>query len=382
MKIEHPFIVWDADEHGILGINVMDQAKAVLDVSRQRVFIGNKSVWWFEKKGKPLFSKVVASKTVHVPPGREILFPGRVCNLRNFSLEPAFCIFRKTGALIARVAVDLPTPTVPIRIFNPCDESITIYQNSTMGILQPIDQYKQFEEQKEKEQINSAGCEEKSQKTDNLPEHLVELYSRSIKNLNENEQIKLKSLLKEYSDVFARDSNDIGHTNVVQHHIDTGDESPIKQRPRRLPMVHLEVLKKQIEDLKNRNIIRESSSNWASNVILVKKKDSTWRLCVDYMGLNAKTKNRDPYLLPRIDDTLDALAHAQYFCTLDLIQGYHQVELTEELKPKTAFVTPKLTPNHWEYNYMPFGVQGGPSTFQRLMDKIFRGLEYKIALAY
>ena len=386
-KIEHPFIVCDADEHGILGINFMDQAKVVLDVSRQRVFIGNKSVRLFDKKGKPLFSKVVASKTVHVPPGREILFPGRVCNLRNSpqstaSLEPAFCTFRKTGALIARVAVDLSTPTVPIRIFNPCDESITIYQNSTMGILKPIDQYKQFEVQNEKEPINAAWCEEKSQKTDNLPEHLVELYSRSIENLNENEQIKLKSLLKEYSDVFAKDSNDIGHTNVVQHHIDTGDESPIKQRPRRLPMVHLEELKKQIEDLKNRNIIRESSSNWASNVILVKKKDSTWRLCVDYRGLNAKTKNRDPYLLPRIDDTLDALAHAQYFCTLDLIQGYHQVELTEESKPKTAFVTPKLTPNHWEYNYMPFGVQGGPSTFQRLMDKILRGLEYKIALAY
>ena len=92
---------------------------------------------------------------MHVPPGREILFPGRVCNLRNSpqstaSLGPAFCTFRKTGALIARVAVDLSTPTVPIRIFNPCDESITIYPNSTMGILKPIDQYKQFEVQNEK----------------------------------------------------------------------------------------------------------------------------------------------------------------------------------------------------------------------------------------
>ena len=226
----------------------MDQAKVVLDVSRQRVFIGNKGVRLFDKKGKSLFSKVVAPKTVHVPPGRETLFPGRVCNLRNSpqstaSLEPAFCTFRKTGALIARVAVDISTPTVPIRIFNPCDESITNYQNSTMGIPKPIDQYKQFDVQNEKEQINSAWCEEKSQKTDNLPEHLVELYSRSIENLNENEQIKLKSLLKEYSDVFAKDSNDIWHTNVVQHHIDTGDESPIKQRLRRLPMVHLEELK-------------------------------------------------------------------------------------------------------------------------------------------
>ena len=83
-------------------------------------------------------------------------------------------------------------------------------------------------------------------------------------------------------------------------------------------------------------------------------------MCIDYRELNRKTQNVDPYLMPRIDDTLDQLGKAKYFCTLDLISGYHQVELTEESKPKTAFTTPRMNPSQWEYTCMPFGVQGGP----------------------
>ena len=129
-------------------------------------------------------------------------------------------------------------------------------------------------------------------------------------------------------------------------------------------------------------IIQPSNSQWASNLLLVKKKDNTWRMCIDYRELNRKTKNQDLYMIPRIDDTLDALGGAQLFCTLDLIQGYHQVRLTDECRPKTAFLAPHMTPNLWEYVCMPFGITGGPSTFQRLMDSLLRGLKYRTALAY
>ena len=103
------------------------------------------------------------------------------------------------------------------------------------------------------------------------------------------------------------------------------------------------------------------------------------RLCIDYRALNAKTKNPDTYSLPRIDDAINALANARYFSTLDLIQGYHQVELTERSKQKTAFHA-HVSPSHWEYVYMPFGLVGAPRTFQRLMDRVIRGLEYRIGL--
>ena len=79
--------------------------------------------------------------------------------------------------------------------------------------------------------------------------------------------------------------------------------------------------------------------------------------------------------MPRIDDTLDALSGAKYFASLDLIQGYHQIELTENSKHKTAFIAPRCTPSHWEYNYIPFGIQGGPGTLQQLMDLVLKNLE-------
>ena len=95
-----------------------------------------------------------------------------------------------------------------------------------------------------------------------------------------------------------------------------------------------------------------------------------------------KTKNSDPYMLPRIDETLDRLSQARYFSTLDLLSGYHQVELTEESKSRTDFIVPRMVPNHWEYCVMPFGLSGAPRTFQRLIDKLLRGLSYQMAMAY
>ena len=111
-------------------------------------------------------------------------------------------------------------------------------------------------------------------------------------------------------------------------------------------------------------------------------KTGEYRVCIDYRGLNGVTVNPDSYMLPRIDDTLDALAGAKFFCTLDLTQGYHQVELEEGSKHKTAFHAPYCNPSQWEYNYMPFGLVRAPRTFQRLMDKVIQGLEYETALCY
>ena len=92
------------------------------------------------------------------------------------SLEPTFCTFRKTDALVARIAVDMSAPTVPVRVFNLCDESITIHTNSTMGILNPIDQVKYFES--EKGAVNRVTHEWGGRATPEtpkeVPEHLTE----------------------------------------------------------------------------------------------------------------------------------------------------------------------------------------------------------------
>ena len=95
-------------------------------------------------------------------------------------------------------------------------------------------------------------------------------------------------------------------------------------------------MKKQVENLRDVGIIEPSTSEWASNVRMVKKKDGSWRMCVDYRDINAKTKLRDPYLLPRIDAMLDNLAGTKIFSCLDLIWGYHHVPMTKEASLWTA----------------------------------------------
>ena len=113
----------------------------------------------------------------------------------------------------------------------------------------------------------------------------------------------------------------LGNTDVIQHRIDTGDSPPIRQYPRRLPFAYREEVKSQVNDMLKQGVVQPSHSPWASPIVLVKKKDGTFRFCVDYRKLNGVTK-RDAHPLPRVDDLLDALHGSCIFSTLDLRSGY------------------------------------------------------------
>lgn len=111
---------------------------------------------------------------------------------------------------------------------------------------------------------------------------------------------------------------------------------------------------------------------------MVRKKDGTYRLCVDYRALNDRTIT-DAYPLPRIQDTLDTLANAKWFSTLDLASGYWQVELTPRARRAAAFCTRK---GLFQWNVMPFGLCNAPATFQRLMDRVLAGMQWETCLVY
>uniref|UniRef100_A0A5S6QF07 Reverse transcriptase domain-containing protein n=1 Tax=Trichuris muris TaxID=70415 RepID=A0A5S6QF07_TRIMR len=125
-------------------------------------------------------------------------------------------------------------------------------------------------------------------------------------------------------------------------------------------------------------IIEPSSSPWAAGIVPVRKKDKLIRLCMDYRKLNEVTR-KDAYPLPRIDGTLGALVDARYFSTLDLLSGYWQVELTEEAKEETAFVTHD---GLFQFNVIPFGLTRAPATFQRLMERVLAGLKWNTCLVF
>ena len=200
----------------------------------------------------------------------------------------------------------------------------------------------------------------------------------SIGTLTEKQQKQFDELMEKHQDIFAKDSNDLGRTNVTQHSIETGDERPIHQNFYRVDPAKQEIIKKEIEKMKESGVIRRSTSPWTSPVVLVGKKDGTTRFCVDYRRLNKITK-KDAQPLPRIDDMLDAFRGAKWFTSLDLAAGYWQVPMKEEDIEKTAFITAEGT---YEFTIMPFGLCNAPATFQRMMNVIFEDLLFKYIKVY
>lgn len=201
--------------------------------------------------------------------------------------------------------------------------------------------------------------------------------------MNEEEKGKIRTLLEKYKDIFYIEGNDLTFTNKIKHKIITKDEIPIYTKPYRYPHVHKKEVKDQIEKMLNQNIIRPSHSPWSSPLWVVPKKlDSSgkqkWRIVIDYRRLNEKTID-DRYPLPNIEDLLDRLGRCHYFTTLDLASGFYQIEMSEDSISKTAFSTES---GHYEYVRMPMGLKNSPSTFQRIMDDVLRGLINDCCLVY
>ncbi|MCG8110539.1 MAG: reverse transcriptase family protein, partial [Candidatus Thiodiazotropha endolucinida] len=215
-------------------------------------------------------------------------------------------------------------------------------------------------------------------KTAQMPVHLSDLYERTVKGLNANEKERIFELLTQFQDNFSKDEWDIGLTHLTEHAIPTGDAATIKQPPRRLPLAHAEAEKKAIEDLKAKGVIRDSTSQWASPIVLVAKKDGDVRPCVDYRRLNELLKP-DGFPLPRIQDCLDAVALSALFSTFDLLSGYFQIPVKEEDIPKTAFVCKY---GHYEMTRMPQGLNSSALTFQRTMELALQGLQWVTCLIY
>ena len=130
-----------------------------------------------------------------------------------------------------------------------------------------------------------------------LPEVVKKLYDRSSEGLDGPQKSQLYSLLVEFKDLFSIRSGDIGRTSFTSHKIDTGDQKPIKQQQRRLPLAKAELAQEAVKEMHEQGIIEPSNSPWAASIVLVRKKDGTHRFCVDYRKSNDVTK-KDSYPLP------------------------------------------------------------------------------------
>lgn len=211
----------------------------------------------------------------------------------------------------------------------------------------------------------------------------LNLNNLRLDHLNAEEHNAIWQLCEEYRDIFYCEGEPLSFTNQVKHKIRLNNDEPIFVKSYRLPEVQKAEIKKQVDALLQQGIIRNSSSPWSSPVLIVPKKvDASgrkkWRMVIDYRRLNERTVE-DKYPIPNISDILDKLGRSQYYTTLDLASGYHQLEMSAEDIEKTAFSTEN---GHYEYTRMPFGLRNAPSTFQRLMDSILRGMQNEKCFVY
>lgn len=344
---------------------------------------------------RPPRARVVLEETITIP-GRTVSMvaaavrPLDGSKVESFGdhvsgmVEPNYSADRE-DILIPRVVVAVADDsTVPIRVTNIGTEEVRLLKGLDLGTFvsmgnMPDDM---CELCPEPDDIDTAASCEVGSPLANDPQgvdpEVKQSLAPELTDLSEAGQTKLRSIFASYSDVFSKRPGDIGQTNLARHKIDTGDAIPIKQRPRRVPVKVRDQVEKQKERMLQDGIIEESESPWCSPVVLVRKKDGTFRFCVDLRAVNSVTKGF-AMPLPRIDDSLDTLAKARWFTTLDMATGYWQVELAPEDREKTAFSTGK---GLHHFRVMAMGLKNASGTFQKLMELILAGLDTKSCLVY
>lgn len=222
------------------------------------------------------------------------------------------------------------------------------------------------------EKVNVFKCEKI---TRNRDEEVIK--QLRTEHMNKEERKAIIDICTEYNDLFFLPGDKLTSTSTLEHTIPLKqDTAPINIKPYRIPEQHKNEVQKQIDAMLQQGIIKQSQSPWNAPLIVVPKKlDASgkmkWRICIDFRKLNETTIGNS-YPLPNITDILDQLGRSKYFSTLDLSSGFHQINVQEDHKERTAFSTPY---GHYEFNRMPFGLKGGPPTFQRLMNTVLSGLQ-------
>lgn len=243
------------------------------------------------------------------------------------------------GLLVSPSLLQVFRGTVYVPVVNVGVCTVSLKPCCALGVVSPVEVVSLPSELQEvpcvQEQVVAAVRSHTAQ-TGSVGEKITSL---NLSMLDREEQHKVRALLLKYEAVFSAFDGDLGVTNLIEHTIPLLDTVPVRQRYRRIPPSEYEAVKSHINQLLATQVIRESSSPYASPIVLVRKKDGSLRLCVDYRQLNKKTR-KDAFALPRIEETLDSLSGARWFTTMDLACGYNQVPVAENDRPKTAFCTP------------------------------------------
>ncbi|GJX47136.1 putative reverse transcriptase domain-containing protein, partial [Tanacetum coccineum] len=211
------------------------------------------------------------------------------------------------------------------------------------------------------------------------PIFLAHVTTNKTEDKSEEKRLEDVPIVRDFPEVFPKDSPGILPTRQVEFQIDlVPGAAPVARAPYRLSSSEMKELSEQLHELSDKGFIRPSSSPWGAPVLFVKKKDGSFRMCIDYRELNKLTaKNRYP--LPRIDDLFDQLQGSSFYSKIDLRSGYHQLRVREEDIPKTAFRTRY---GHYEFQVMPFGLTNTSAIFMDLMNRVCKPYLDKFVIVF
>ena len=199
-------------------------------------------------------------------------------------------------------------------------------------------------------------------------------------NLTTGERQQIVDVLKCYPEVFPTPVQPIGHCKSVYHVIDTGDHQPVCEPLRPFSNKQTQIIEEKIQELLKMGAIYECDSEYSTNLLLVKKGEK-FRLCQDLRPLNKITK-KNPYPMPNIEELFQALHGSKIYSSIDLQQGYYNIEINPDDQRKTAFRVPGAFAGQYCWRRMVCGLTGAPATFCKVMDSIFRDLKAKSILNY
>ncbi|GJW41934.1 putative reverse transcriptase domain-containing protein [Tanacetum coccineum] len=212
-----------------------------------------------------------------------------------------------------------------------------------------------------------------------FPVFLADITTKEVEDKSEEKRLEDVQIVQDFPEVFPEDLPGLPPTRQVEFQIDlVPGAAPVARAPYRLAPSEMKELSEQLKELSDKGFIRPSSSPWGAPVLFVKKKDGSFRMCIDYRELNKLTvKNRYP--LPRIDDLFDQLQGSSVYSKIDLRSGYHQLRVREEDIPKTAFRTRY---GHYEFQVMPFGLTNAPAVFMDLMNRVCKPYLDKFVIVF
>lgn len=370
------FIVLSSCSHAIiLGWDFLSRHNAVINCARAEIELSQ--LGDLASVDAQSSAKLVVKEDTRIPPYSSAFIPVSCSAISDGTVlfTPSQQFFTRKALPLPFAALDLTAGSSAMPIYNHLSSPLSLLSRECLGYVEPVGSARIVSAADE---MSSATVSELSVLS--VPDSASQdvFHPFVADDLTPHQRSQLLTLLQRFRRSFDVSQKTLGRASTVEHHINTGSHTPLRQRPYRVSATERQVIQEQVDDMLHRGVIQPSQSPWASPVVLVAKKDGSIRFCVDFRRLN-KITLKDVYPLPRIDDALDCLQGAEFFSSLDLRSGYWQVPMAEADRPKTAFVTPD---GLYEFTVMPFGLCNAPATFERMMDNVLRGLKWKTCLCY